>query len=184
MNSVEATNGVLMALESAGVPYMLVGSLATNYYGVARSTKDADVVVQLGDRRITEVTSLLGAEYRLDPQVTFETVTGTTRYVIDVAGIVFRIELFRLSNDAHDRERFNRRLQAHLPDLERPAYIPTAEDVVITKLRWLRRKDIDDVRDVLSVQAGNLDFDYIHRWCDQHGTRAALEEIRKEVPEI
>lgn len=38
---------VLAALEAAGVPYMIVGSLASNFHGVPRSTRDADIVVQL-----------------------------------------------------------------------------------------------------------------------------------------
>ena len=36
---------VLDALEQADIPYMLVGSFASNLYGVPRATQDADVVI-------------------------------------------------------------------------------------------------------------------------------------------
>ena len=41
MNSYEATVAVIDALQALDVPYILVGSLASNLYGIPRSTKDA-----------------------------------------------------------------------------------------------------------------------------------------------
>ena len=35
------------ALESAGVPYMICGSVASFFHGVPRTTQDVDLVVQL-----------------------------------------------------------------------------------------------------------------------------------------
>ena len=43
----EAVVSVLAALDAAAIPYMLVGSLASNFHGIPRSTRDADFVVQL-----------------------------------------------------------------------------------------------------------------------------------------
>ena len=34
-------------LDTAGIPYMISGSMASNYYTVPRMTRDIDVVVQL-----------------------------------------------------------------------------------------------------------------------------------------
>jgi hypothetical protein len=66
--------------------------------------------------------------------------------------------------------------------------VTTAEDVIITKLRWAvnaeRNKDIDDVKDVIAVQANQIDWDYVDKWCDVHGTRKLLDEIRASIPEI
>ncbi|MCW5558620.1 MAG: hypothetical protein KIT22_12405 [Verrucomicrobiae bacterium] len=61
------------------------------------------------------------------------------------------------------------------PSLGARVSILTAEDVVITKLRWARAKDLDDVKDVLSVQGDTLD------WTAIHGTRAKLDEIRASI---
>ena len=43
-------------------------------------------------------------------------------------------------------------------------------------------KDRDDARNILAVQGDALDFAYIGRWCDTHGTRARLEELRRSIP--
>ena len=185
MLSYEAAAQIIAALDKAGLPYMLVGSLSSMLYGVSRNTKDADFVVEFGNQRVSAVKHFLPSEFKLDPQVSFESVTGTTRYIFDVATTGFRIELFKLSTDPHDQERFRRRVHIPIPHLGCTACVPTAEDVVVTKLRWSlhanRNKDRDDIRDVITVRGDLLDWAYIHHWCDQHGTRDVLDEIRKTI---
>lgn len=186
MTSEDATRAVMDALEALQVPYMVVGSFSSNYYGIARSTQDADFVVQLGSELVARVAERLGAAFRLDPQMTFEAMTMTRRHVLEVVGIPFKVELFLLSEDAHDQERFRRRKRVQL--LDRESYLPTAEDVIITKLRWAltarRSKDRDDVQAVIAVQGPNIDWPYVHAWCGQHGTRALLDEIRASIPPL
>lgn len=118
--------------------------------------------------------------------MSFESVTMTVRHIIDIPDVPFRIELFHLSEDAHDQERFRRRRRVPFGDAQ--AYVASPEDVVVTKLNWFSRqrraRDGDDVRDVLAVQGDALDFDYIYSWCDKHGIRALLDEIRASVPKI
>ncbi len=118
--------------------------------------------------------------------MSFETVTMRRRYVADVIGTPFKIEFFLLNDDPHNQERFRRRRR--VPLLDRQVWIPSVEDVIITKLHWAmlgrRSKDRDDVRDVSAVQGDRIDWDYVHRWCDQHGTRALLDEIRASIPPI
>lgn len=186
MTGEEATLAVIDALEARDVPYLLVGSLSSNYYGVPRSTEDADFVVHLGEIRIAELIDQLGPRFRLNRQMSFETVTGTTRWEVGIADIAFKIELFLLSSDPHDQERFCRRRRVRV--LGRETCLPTPEDVIITKLRWARQgerpKDRDDVRNVIAVQGDRLDWDYLCQWCGRHGTGELLREIRASIPPI
>ncbi|MDM8005392.1 MAG: hypothetical protein QUV05_04470 [Phycisphaerae bacterium] len=177
---------MLDALNSVGVPHMLTGSLASNLYGMPRSTQDADFVVQLTGDMLGRITGILPPSIRLDPQVSFETVTGTTRYVFEPSDHKYRIELFLLSDDPHDRMRFGRRLQCAV--LGRKTWVPAPEDVLIAKLRWFHRsrrtKDLEDLRNVLSVQQDKLDWDYLQRWCQAHGTADLLQQLRQEIPPL
>jgi hypothetical protein len=182
VNIYDAAFVVIDALESAQIPYMLSGSLASMYYGISRSTVDADFVVHFGTTSVSEVVRRLGPQFRFDAQMSFETITGTTRNVVDVVDTPFKIELFRLGSDAHDQERFARRRIAKIAG--RDVCLPTAEDVIVTKLRWARRKDLEDVRDVIAVQGDAIDWNYVCRWCDVHGTRGRLDQIRGEIPKI
>lgn len=186
MTSEEAVQAVIEALDATGIGYMLVGAFSVSRYGIARSTKDADFVVELGDRSIGDLLRRLGSGFDLDPQMRFERATGTTRQIISVPDVPFIVELFQLSKDDHDQERFRRRRASRLFGLE--VWLPSAEDVVVTKLRWAlnagRSKDRDDVRGVLAVQGDALDFPYIRSWTDRHGTSALLDEILASIPPI
>ncbi len=184
MTSDELAGRVMDALNASGIPYMTVGSFSTNLYGIYRSTRDADFVIQASAADVSELARRLGPPFRLERQLSFETITGTTRYILAVEDHPFKVELFLLSDEPHDQERFRRRLLVDLAG--RQVYFPTPEDVIITKLHWSRRgrrrKDLDDVQNVIGVQAKNLDWAYIEHWCDQHGTRDLLEEIRRSLP--
>ena len=45
MTADEAVVAVLDAFDVSGLPYMIVGSLASNFHGIPRSTRDADFVI-------------------------------------------------------------------------------------------------------------------------------------------
>src|SRR5437016_6229362 len=105
---------VANALSASAIPYLITGSFASNYYGIPRSTKDADFVVQLGSALGQEFGQRLGEKFILDPQLSFETVTGTYRQYVRHRRSKFKIELFLLSLDEHDQERFRRRIEVDL----------------------------------------------------------------------
>jgi hypothetical protein len=183
MTAEEILYAVVNALESLGVAYMVVGSFLSSLYGTPRMTHDAGLVVEFGQVSPSQVQQRLGPALRLDPQMSFETITGTYRMIATHAASAFKVEFFLLSGDPHDRERFARRRREPLP--AREAFVASPEDVVITKLRRSkggnRKKDIDDARNVIRAQQQTLDWPYVHRWCDAHGTRELLERVRAEV---
>jgi hypothetical protein len=184
MTAVDFVVRVITALDKNAIPYMTVGSFSTNVYGKPRSTKDADFVVELGTASISQLAADIGPDFQLEQQMSFETVTSTTRYRLHHRDTRFLVELFLLSDDPHDQERFRRRVAGDIGG--RRAFVPTAEDVIITKLRWSKQgqrpKDVDDVLGVIKVQHGRLDLPYIHRWTDLHGTRDLFERLLASIP--
>jgi hypothetical protein len=181
----DVIEAVLEALQAVKIPFMIVGSLATNFHGVPRSTRDADFVIQLRPGAFGALREQLAPPLRLDPQSRFEGITGTTRYLVEATGTAFTVELFELTDDPHDLARFARRQQVHVFD--RTAFVATAEDTIITKLRWARQggqgraKDIADARNVIAVQGDTLDWAYVESWCGQHGTLDVLQQLRRSV---
>ena len=143
-------------------------------------------MIELGQSPIIELARRLAPLIRVDPQMIFETVTMTRRYVAEVVGTPFKIEFFLLDNSPHNQERFRRRQLIRLWDHQ--VWFPTVEDVIITKLHWAllanRPKDREDIQDIITVQGDQIDWAYVHGWCEQHGTRALLDEIRRSIPPI
>jgi hypothetical protein len=62
--------------------------------------------------------------------------------------------------------------------LQHNVSMPTAEDVIVQKLRWGRPQDRIDAENVMDVQFPQLDWSYIELWCGQHDRLALLQEIR------
>lgn len=181
--SQQAVLAVIDALEGLSIPYMVVGCLASSAHGIACASQNAGFVLELGATPISSIAARLGEQFGLNPQMSFETITATTRFELRHMGSAFKIELFLLSDDPHDRERFLRRRQGSV--MGRTVWLPTPEDVIITKLKWSqlgkRTKDVDDVRNVIAVQGERIDWAYVNAWCDRHGTRTLLEQIRQSL---
>ena len=182
MKGNEALVSLLGVLERLDVPHMVTGCYATNLYGLPRSTKDADVIVEAESDLIFDALDQLKPPLRPNPQLLFETVTASRRWIVEIESSPFVIEVFLLNSHAFDRSRFDRREKHEfLSGVE--AWLPTAEDVIVQKLRWVarnhREKDFSDACNVMMVQAGKLDWAYIEHWCAELGACDVLTEARK-----
>ena len=187
MSGTESLLSLIKVFDRERIPYMIVGSYSSNFYGIPRSTKDADLVVHLASAEWARLPNILPDGIELEDQMSFEMVTSTRRELLRVRDSLFQIELFRLSEDAHDKLRFDRRRKEEIfPGAE--VFLPTAEDVIVQKLRWAlgakRPKDFADAVAVMQIQGKTLDWPYIESWCAEHGTLAVLAEAKAEASAV
>jgi len=178
----EAILTVLEQVEAAGAEYLIVGALAYGAWGIPRSTKDADFVLAVPGAELDAILRRLPREFSIDPQARMELFTGTLRWVLRIEGLPFEIETFLLGNDPHHHEMFRRKRRERVAMIDREAWIPGPEDLVIQKLRWARFKDLDDVRNILAVQGEAIDYAHIELWCARHGTLERLADVRGGIP--
>lgn len=185
MNGTDALISLIRTLEKTSIPYMIVGSFSSNFYGIPRSTMDADLVLKIDSEDWGKLCSMLPAHLEWEQQSSFEMISSTRKELIKVKDSSFEIELFHLSNDEHDTARFTRRQKVEvLKGVS--AYLPQAEDVIIQKLRWskagMRSKDFADVVAILQVQEPNiLDWNYIEGWCAKHQTLELLAKAKSQA---
>lgn len=83
MTGFEATRVLIEVLESENIDYLVAGSLSSSAYGIPRSTKDADLVLSVDKTGLERLTRRLPPEFEFDPQISFESVTGTLRYIVN-----------------------------------------------------------------------------------------------------
>lgn len=178
---------VIDTAERIGVDFMAVGAIAAGAYGVPRSTKDVDVLVAVNVAGgVDALARALTPSIEFDPQVVFDTLTWGRRLVgTSRSTPPFKVELFETFDDPFVQSEFSRRTKFFVPVLDRTTWLPTAEDVIVQKLRWGRSKDLNDARDVLAVQGPEtLDMAYIGEWCARHGTTARLAEALAGIPPL
>lgn len=182
MTPTEIVRATLSALVPTGLDYVLVGAFATGYHAFPRATKDADFVVAAPLGAISQIAPHFPPGFQVDPQPQMEMLTGTYRWIVRVEGTEFRVEIFHLGSDPHHATIFRRRVAVETPEFGGKVWIPTAEDLVIQKLRWGRPKDMEDARNILSVQGDAIDYAHIETWCRRHGTLDRLAAVRAGIP--
>ena len=187
MNIEELAVLVFETAEKTGVDFMAVGAFAAGAYGVPRSTRDVDLLVSVSVAGGVEaLVDSLSSVVEFDRQVVFDTLTWGRRLVGKTRSAPpYKVELFEMFDDPFVVSEFSRRVKVFVPILKRTTWLPTAEDVIVQKLRWGRSKDLNDARDVLAVQGPEtLDMAYIESWCAKHGTSTRLADALAGIPPL
>ncbi|MDO8141843.1 MAG: hypothetical protein Q6358_10130, partial [Candidatus Brocadiales bacterium] len=66
INELEVLKIVVKRLESAGIPYMITGSIAANFYTTPRMTRDIDIVIEIGENNAEVLFSLFSDDFYID----------------------------------------------------------------------------------------------------------------------
>jgi hypothetical protein len=64
-DELEARQSVTAKLEEAGIPYMITGSMAANFYAIPRMTRNIDLAIELSERDVDRVARLFQPEYNI-----------------------------------------------------------------------------------------------------------------------
>jgi len=90
-----------------------------------------------------------------------------------------KIDFWMLRSDPFEMSMFERRLSVNL--LGEPAWIATAEDVILHKLYWdsltPSERQISDAAGVVAVQSDSLDRAYLQQWADELGVSEKLNRL-------
>ncbi len=185
MSQQELLTAIVRALDGAGVPYMLTGSLASSLQGEPRATHDMDFVVALTSEGATR---LLRALETLGGYVDGGAVQRALRdadvfnYVDDRTGL--KVDFWMLTTEPFDASRFARRRTEPVLGIE--ISVSSPEDTILAKLRWARlaggsQKQFTDALRVFEVQGASLDRDYLDRWADALGVAEEWRRLRLEA---
>lgn len=176
---------VVAALERSGIDYVLVGSTAAAAWGVARATRDVDIVVVAEADRLD---GLLVALQESGLYVPFDEArnaagTGSSFNVLDPAR-GGKVDVFVVGpGDEFTRSRLDRRIRVDVFDVA--VWVASPEDVIVAKLRW-RRTSRSEVqwRDCVEIAATNdLDVVYLRRWAEQFDVADDLDDLLGAIGE-
>lgn len=165
-------------LDAAGLAYMVTGSMAVNYYGVPRMTRDIDLVIALSVGDLDTVCGLFGADFYLERETVRASIEGRAAFNVIHAALVVKVDLVVRKDTDYRRTEFARRRRVSWEG--HPFTIVAPEDLIISKLDWARdtRSEVQlaDVRNLLR-SVPELDRSYLERW----STRLGLEALYREA---
>lgn len=172
--------------EDLAVPYAIGGAVATSFWGVPRTTQDADCLVSVpavayqrladalnargfaierpsGSQPVTVVALL--EQVREDKFMTLSCRTTSVELFVPVVPLQHSILKRAVARPFHGRT----------------IRVTTAEDLILLKMAFHRQKDLQDIKGILHVQQGRLDMQYLRQWSAEMLEPAATQELEELI---
>lgn len=177
---------VAEALEQLGIRYAVVGSVAGLTHGFSRLTMDVDVVAFFQESQAVEFARLLEDRYYVDEVMISDAIRHHHSFNILHNETGLKIDIFIPEASGWNLEVTQRREPETMDDTPSAFWVQSAEDLVLSKLRWFRAtnetsdRQWNDVLGVLKMQCFDIDIDYMQKWAPEIGVADLLERALDE----
>lgn len=180
MSLADALRRVVEALDQAGIPYMLTGSVAGTAHGLSRATQDVDIVIDPSSATLDRfVGSLDPAAYYVDLDAARDALARRSMFnVIDLAS-GWKIDCIVRKERPFSREELARRRPAAIAGVT--VMVASPEDVIVSKLEWAQmsasERQLEDVAGIVAVAGDGLDRAYLEKWIAILGLASAWARV-------
>lgn len=176
IDELEVLRIVIKRLESAGIRYMITGSIATNFYSTPRMTRDIDMVIELEVKETEKFLSLFIDDFYLDKGTIKEAIEINQNFnIIHREGI---IKVDFIIRTEYRKLEFERRRSILFEGMN--LHVTSPEDLILSKLYWAKESfsetQLRDIRNLLKT-VPDMDMDYVEEW----KRKLELEEVYKEA---
>lgn len=179
MTEQELLADCLRRLNRTGVTYYLTGSMASNYWGIPRTTHDLDFVVQLPVSAVPRIVQEFSGDFYIDETAVRAAYQLPHQFNAIDTRSALKVDFWLPKPAPFDKEMLRRRL--HVTLFGEPAWISTAEDIILHKLVWNRispsDRQLGDAAGVVAVQADVLDKNYLRQWAQELKLASELERL-------
>jgi hypothetical protein len=178
---------VVAVLEEMGVSYHVGGSFASSIHGIARQTRDLDLVAELSLSHVAAFTARLQADFYFDDESMRRAIENRSHFNLIHHGTGFKVDIFVSGNNAFDRSEMARAAPYSLGGTALHSIrVKSAEDTLLRKLVWYRLggeisdRQWTDVLGIVRTQAGRLELPYLQEWSAALGVEDLLNLALKE----
>lgn len=168
-------------LDAAGIPYMVVGSIAAAMHGRARSTMDVDIVIEPTAASLRAFVDGLPSDiYYVSLEAAVDALRRRSQFNVLDLGSGWKIVLLIRTARPFSIEEFARR--APHPGSGRPVVAASLEDVLLAKLEWARigasERQLEDCRALVELAGERLDLAYVQRQVAALGVEEQWTRVR------
>ena len=135
-NELDIVRDVSAKLDSAGIGYMLTGSMAMNYYAQPRMTRDIDVVVALRPGDAVRVVQLFSPDYYVSREAVDSSIAHQSLFNLIHNESVIKVDCIVRKQNEYRLTEFNRRQRIKIENFE--TWIVSKEDLILSKLYWAK----------------------------------------------
>lgn len=179
MTEQELLADCLRRLNRTGIRYYLTGSMASNYWGIPRTTHDLDFVIQLPPSAVKKMVAAFAPEYFIDESSVRAAYQPPHQFNAIDSRSAMKVDFWLPTPAPFDREMLDRRTKVML--FGESAWIATAEDCVLHKLLWNKitpsDRQLGDSAGIVAVQSEKLDRVYLKKWAATLGISEVLDHL-------
>jgi hypothetical protein len=168
MNEIDIVRDISRKFEQAGIPYMLTGSMAMNYYAQPRMTRDIDVVIAIEPEDVDRVAALFRPDYYVSEENIRESLAHQSIFNLIHQESVIKVDCIIRKSTEYRQVEFERRQKISILDFT--TFIVSKEDLIISKLFWAKDSHSEvQLGDVKNLLATGYDAAYLRRWTREPG---------------
>lgn len=185
MSQQELLRRTVEALDAAGIPYIVTGSVASSLQGEPRLSHDVDFVIQLGPEGVAPLLNAFPPPaYYLSESAVREAVQRRWMFNLLAPSTGDKVDFWLFTDSPFDRSRFHRRVRESVLGVS--LFMSSPEDTILAKLNWAREaggseKQMADARSVYEVQGPRLDRTYLDEWAAQLGVTDLWQQVQREA---
>lgn len=180
---------LLQVFDLLEIHYMVGGSGASSVHGLWRVTGDIDIVARIRPEDIEPLVGELQRDFYADASQMRAAIDHGRSFNLIHLPSYYKFDIFPLTSDRYQQIQFGRRRfeQAKVFGTEPIEFaVATAEDVILSKLRWYRlggersEQQWNDVLGVIAVQGDGLDIAYLREWALYLNVNDLLDKVFSE----
>ena len=176
-NETDVLEDVSGKLISAGIPFMVTGSMAMNYYAQPRMTRDIDIVISLKSRDVENLFLLFEKDYYISKEAIYDSLERGSMFNIIHDRSVIKVDFILLKDQEYRHIEFQRRKKITIRHFK--TYIVNKEDLILSKLVWAEDTHSElQIRDVKNLIRTGCDEEYLKEWVEKLDLKAIYKEIR------
>lgn len=174
----EVLKAVTGRLDAAGIPYMVTGSIAVNFYAVPRMTRDIDIVVELSEQDAPRIVRLFQDDFYVDDEMVRRAIAERGMFNLIHTGFVIKVDLVVRKDTEYRRLEFSRRRTVSVEG--HPFSMVSPEDLILSKLVWAKESrpevQLSDVRNLLA-SGEKMDREYLSLWAERLSVGGLYGEV-------
>jgi len=178
-NELDIVRDISARLDSAGIGYMLTGSMAMNYYAQPRMTRDIDIFVALRAADTERLVQLFTTDYYVSREAVDSSIAHQSLFNLIHQESVIKVDCIVRKQSEYRLTEFNRRQRIRIENFE--TWIVSKEDLILSKLFWAKdsRSEVQ-LGDVKNLVSTGCDRPYIVHWAKELGLSNLWEGVSHE----
>ncbi len=171
---------IALRLSSAGISYMITGSMAMAIYSMPRMTRDIDLVVEVTPTDVDKIVGIFSEDCYIDQDSVMQAVSTHGMFNIIHNNWMVKADFIIKKNENYRKEEFARRQKINIENMT--ISVVTAEDLILSKLVWGKRSQselqLSDVCQMIST-VSELDWKYMQNWAAVLGVDDLLRKAKE-----